>query len=80
MKVELVPVVYVRQPDYWEIELVGCLRGGICLPVVMPFAEAIPIQGTTGTKGIKVVGATKVVKLDVPPKPAAKPAAGTDGH
>ncbi len=27
MKVELIPVVYITQPEYWIIEVVGCLPG-----------------------------------------------------
>jgi hypothetical protein len=34
MEVELVPLVFIQQPEYWGIEVVGHLRGGIGLPVV----------------------------------------------
>ena len=37
--IALVPLVYLRQPDYWEIEVVGCLRG-LGLPVLTPAACA----------------------------------------
>ena len=29
MQVDLVPLVYIQQPEYWGIEVVGCLPGGI---------------------------------------------------
>jgi len=68
MAVELVAYVYVRQPEYWEIEVVACLKGGICLPAQTPFTAALPLAGVTGTKGVQVVGATKTKKIDVPPR------------
>ena len=34
MRVELIPVVYIKRPDYWEIEVVAFLPGPICLPQV----------------------------------------------
>ena len=68
MRVRLEPLVYVQQPEYWGIEVVGCLTGGICLTAVRPFTESIPLAGITGTKGIEVVGATCTKKFEVPPK------------
>jgi hypothetical protein len=72
MRIDLVPLVYITRPDYWEIELVGCLSGPICLPQ-RPFIETRPLDGTLGTAGIEVVGATRRKRIDVPP------AAGPDG-
>jgi hypothetical protein len=68
MRVRLEPLVYVKQPEYWGIEVIGCLTGGICLPAVRPFTESIPLAGITGTEGIEVIGATHTQKIDVPPK------------
>ena len=68
MRVRLEPLVYVRQPEYWGIEVVGCLAGGICLPAKRPFMEFIPLAGITGTKGVEVIGATHPQQIDVPPK------------
>jgi len=31
MGVSLVPLIYVKQPEYWGIEVIGTLPGGICL-------------------------------------------------
>jgi hypothetical protein len=36
MSVDLSPLVYIRQPEYWGIEVVGRLRGGILLPAEVP--------------------------------------------
>jgi hypothetical protein len=63
MKVELRPLYYVMQPDYWGVEVVGCVSG-IVLPVVAPYAEALDVTHTMGKKGIEVIGANKTVTLD----------------
>lgn len=68
MEVRLVPLVYVTQPDYWGIEVVGCVPNGICLPTVAPYTAVIPLDGITGKQGIEVIGASKTQKLPVPPK------------
>jgi hypothetical protein len=66
MRVELIPLVYIAQPDYWSIEVVGCLPGGICLTAMAPYTVSIPLHGITGKKGIEVVGATRRQRHDVP--------------
>ena len=68
MQVNLVPLVYVRQPEYWGIEVIGCLPGGIGLPATEPYTAILPLYGTIGTKGIEVIGATRSKKFSVPPK------------
>lgn len=67
MRVQLIPYVYVRQPEYWQIEVTGCLEGGICLPVVKPYSVTIPLANIRGTKGIEVIGSNNTVRRDVPP-------------
>src|SRR4029434_9127180 len=66
MQVELMPLTYIRQPDYWEIEVVGCLRG-IGLPVLTPYTVSLPLDGVRGVHGVEVVGANGRKRLDVPP-------------
>jgi len=67
MTVDLVPVIYKKCPEYWEIEVVGCIPGGICLPTVSPYiTKTIPLTGITGSKGIEVVGANKREKHELP--------------
>jgi hypothetical protein len=68
MEVELSPLVYIRQPEYWEIEVQGCQRG-LGLPVLTPYTVALRIDGTIGTKGIEVVGATRSQRIDIPARP-----------
>lgn len=65
MEVSLVPRVYVRQPEYWCIEVIGTVAG-IVLPTETPYTVSIPLDSVRGTIGIDVIGATKTQKIDVP--------------
>lgn len=67
MRVELVPLMYVTQPEYWEIELVGTLSE-VGLHATKPFNIALLLGPFIGTKGIEVVGGTKRKRLGVPPE------------
>lgn len=73
MKVRLLPRVYVQRPEYWGIDLVGCVEGDVSLPATGPYVVSLPLGGITGTKGVAVIGKTKGMKLDVPPKPKSGP-------
>jgi hypothetical protein len=66
MHVELVPVVFIRQPEYWTIEVVGSLRG-IGLPALAPYTVSISLNGIVGTRGIEVTGATRSERFDLFP-------------
>jgi hypothetical protein len=63
MKVTLAPRVYVQQPDYWGIEVVGCVPG-IALPAVGLYNESLPLDGIQGKKGIEVFWAGESLKID----------------
>lgn len=65
MRVELVPRFFVRCPEYWGIEVMGCLPDGICLPAVEPYKVTTQLAGVTGSKGIEVIGANKYEKVKV---------------
>ncbi|MFO1110324.1 MAG: hypothetical protein U1E61_14145 [Bradyrhizobium sp.] len=65
MKVELHPLIYVRQPEYWGIEVVGCLSG-IGLPAMTPYHVSMDISHVRGTKGIEVIGAHSRKQIDIP--------------
>ena len=67
---KLLPRYYVKRPEYWGIDLVGCVDGDVTLPATGPFLVELPLQGITGTKGVAVIGKTKVQKLEVPPAAA----------
>ena len=65
MEVGLFPLIYIQQPEYWGIELIGC-QGGIGLPMEAPFIVTLDISRHRGKKGIEVMGATRSEKRDVP--------------
>ncbi|MGH2732586.1 MAG: SSI family serine proteinase inhibitor [Actinomycetota bacterium] len=67
MKVELVPLVYIQPPEYWGIEVVGCLPGGICLPALAPYSVDL-LNPPLGTRGIEVIGATRSERFEIPPE------------
>jgi Subtilisin inhibitor-like len=69
MSVSLTPLVYIRQPDYWGIEVVGCLPE-IGLPATAPYAVRLDLASTIGTRGIEVIGAKRTQKIDIPNDPA----------
>ena len=72
MEVSLIPRIYIRQPEYWGIEVVGTLRG-IGLPALAPYHVSLPLDGVIGTQGIEVIGANRSEPFDVPPKTGVKP-------
>jgi len=64
VQVTLVPVVYVKQPDFWEITVTGC-SSGIGLPVLTPYTATFDFTGSLGRCGIEVVGATRRQQFDL---------------
>nr|BFD96218.1 hypothetical protein KitaXyl93_75780 [Kitasatospora sp. Xyl93] len=65
MTVRLVPLVYIRQPEYWGIEVTGSLTG-IGLPATARYTESLPLDGIKGTRGIEVIGAFKRETIALP--------------
>ena len=65
MKVDLVPLIYIKQPEYWGIEVVAC-QTGIGLPMVAPYHVSLDISHLLGTAGIEVIGASTTKKIKVP--------------
>lgn len=65
IEVELVPLIYVDQPEYWGIEVRGC-ESGIGLPVEVPYSAYLEITHVLGKKGIEVIGAGKPKQIPVP--------------
>jgi len=69
MTVEVHPVLYVAQPDYWLMSLVACALADAKLsgdPV--PFNAEINLAGSVGRKGIELSGKPggKSKRLDLP--------------
>jgi hypothetical protein len=70
MEVSLRPRTYIQQPEYWGIEVVGCLPG-FGLLALAPYTASIRFAGFMGTRGIEVIGATRSEKIelgDLPPE------------
>jgi hypothetical protein len=72
MEVTLRPVVFIRQPEFWTIEVIGRLPGGIGLPALAPYTATLRLEGSIGTKGVEVVGATRRQQIAVEPLPAGE--------
>jgi hypothetical protein len=64
MAVQLVPLVYVRRPEHWGIEVVGSLPG-IGLPAEKPYEVSLAVTSFLGTAGIEVIGATRRQRFDI---------------
>ena len=73
MQVQLVPLVFIRQPEYWGIEVVGSLPGGIGLPALAPYEVSLSLTGFLGTQGIEVIGANRVQRFDISPSGTTQP-------
>lgn len=65
MTVSLQPLIYIRQPEYWGIEVVGTLPGGICMTALKDYVAVLEITNVLGTEGIEVIGATRTEKIEV---------------
>ena len=64
--INLVPVIYIQQPVYWEIDVIGC-TSGIGLPVLTPYTAKLDVTNTVGKVGIEVVGSNKSELIPVFP-------------
>jgi len=64
MVVDLAPAVYVQQPDFWEIDVVGSSPDG-GLPWKIPYTVSKPLGGALGACGIEVIGANKRERFDL---------------
>jgi hypothetical protein len=82
MEVELGPlVVFIQQPEYWGIEVVGRLPGGIRLPALTPYDASISLSGITGSKRNEVIGATRSKRMEGPPaEPVTEPQSSSDAN
>jgi hypothetical protein len=67
MLVELIPAIYVTTPDYWLVEVVGCVSG-IGLPIMTPYhvtSTQLTRGNGIGNKGIEILGATHKQIIDI---------------
>src|SRR5690242_19122009 len=68
MTVSLNPLRYVQQPEYWGIEVVGCMPP-IGQPAIVPYVVELILTGVVGTRGIEVIGASHTEKIELAPAP-----------
>jgi hypothetical protein len=67
--VSLVPVVYISQPQYWAIQVVGTFEAGphVSQPIAaQPYSVQLDLAACTGTEGVEVIGANSTEKIEVP--------------
>ena len=67
MTVELRSLFYVRPPEYWGYEVVGCLPDDAAVPdVTGPYVLVLPLPtAALGTKGIEIIGANRTQAIDI---------------
>jgi len=65
MSVSLNPLRYAQAPEYWGIEVVGCLPP-IGQPAIVPYTVELSLAGIGGTKGIEVIGASHTERILLP--------------
>jgi hypothetical protein len=68
MQVSLNPLRYMQQPEYWGIEVVGCMPP-IGQPAIIPYVVELRLAGIGGTSGIEVIGASHTERIELPPAP-----------
>ena len=61
IRVELLPRMYIKRPEYWAIEVVGTLSK-LALPSITPYEVILPLDFPVGTKGIRIIGAGSAMK------------------
>jgi hypothetical protein len=66
MTVSLNPLRYARPPEYWGIEVVGCMPP-VGQPAIVPYVVELDLAGFVGTRGIEVIGADHTERIELAP-------------
>jgi hypothetical protein len=64
MQVSLNPLRYAQKPEYWGIEVVGCMPP-IGQPAIIPYVVELNLTGYIGTQGIEVIGASHTERIEI---------------
>ena len=64
MRVALSPLTYIRQPEYWGIEVIGSVGERVLPSPGAPYTVSLPLT-SIGTCGIEVIGATRSERHDI---------------
>jgi hypothetical protein len=67
---KLAPRVYQVRPDYWGIEVAVVMQhkaanDGNIGEVSLAFERSVPLTGITGVRGITVIGANQVKRIEI---------------
>ncbi len=67
---KLAPRVYQYRPDYWGIEVAVVMQRQAANDaeigeVSLEFERSVPLTGITGVRGIAVIGASQVKKIEI---------------
>ena len=65
MAIQLVPLIYIQKPQYWGIQVIGCLKGA-CAEAITPYTIWLEITNFIGHKGIEVIGSNEPEEIQVP--------------
>ncbi len=70
-EVRLAPRVYHERPDFWGIEVTVIstpASGGVPEDNEMPldYERSVPLTGITGSRGVAVIGANRVKRIEIP--------------
>lgn len=71
---KLAPRVYHDRPDYWGIEVavvsVSSAANEACTEAVsLNFERSVPLAGITGNRGISVIGANQIQRIEISDEP-----------
>jgi hypothetical protein len=67
---KLAPRYHYSRPDYWDIEVAAVARGHLATDNddeadALQFERSVPLTGITGYRGISVIGANQVTRIDI---------------
>lgn len=63
MQIELAPLAYVRQPEFWAIQVTGCAPG-TGLSVMTPYTATLDIdEYAPGRQGADILGRNQDIRL-----------------
>ncbi len=70
LEAKLAPRVHYSRPDYWDIEVAAVAAGHEATDNDnetrgLQFENSIPLTGITGYRGISVIGANQVIRIDI---------------
>lgn len=62
--VRLDPLVYFRQPEFWGIQVIGCMPE-MGATAMTPYTASLELTGSTGTLGVEVIGVDRSQRIRI---------------